>query len=138
MSFSALRVCLVPVLVVLLLSACGSTPPKDFGGRWKPVNRFDQAPAEIPLYSSYVYQATPTDKTLKTMLARWAEDNALTLEYKLLSDYTLYKGVAHVTTSNPAQAATEVSEAYAAQGIHVEITSSAIVVSASSDTDAES
>lgn len=126
------------VLSVVLLVGCGTSPPKDFGGRWKPVNRFAAAPAEIPLYSSYVFQASPHDQTLKKMLGRWADDNGLKLDYKLLSDYTLYRGIADLNTTSSQDAAAEVSSAYAAQSVHVSIDSAAITVSsaATSSSDA--
>ena len=120
---------LFALLIPLTISACGTKPAKDFGGRWKPVNRFDSAPSEIPLYSSYVYQAAPTDRTLKKMLERWAKDNALKLEYRLLSDYTLHRGVASINTADANQAAHELTNAYAAQSIAVQITADSIVVS---------
>lgn len=116
------------VLVAGVLVGCGTTPPKDFGGRWKSVNRFAKTSTEIPLYSSYVFQASPTDGTLKTMLGRWAKDAGLTLDYRLTSDYTLYGPVADISTTNPQQAASEVTAAYSAKGIVISISGSALTV----------
>lgn len=117
------------LLVVGLLSGCGTTPARDFGGRWKPVNRFAQAPTEIPLYSSYVFQASPTDRTLKTMLERWAQDTGLVLDYRLTSDYTLYGPVAGLNTTSAQQAVSKVTSAYATQGLSVSINGNAMTVS---------
>ena len=54
------------LVAVAVLGACATKPAPDFGGRWRHVNHFDEAPTEIPLYTSYTYQATPMDGTLKT------------------------------------------------------------------------
>lgn len=114
------------------LAACATTPAPDFGGRWKPVNRFDAATTEIPLYSSYSFQASPMDGTLKSMLERWAKDAGMTLDYRIASDYTLYGAVSRIGTTNAQQAVADVTEAYAAQGISVSISDNQIVVQAAS------
>jgi hypothetical protein len=114
----------------LMLAGCGTTPAQDFGGRWKPVNRFASTTQEIPLYSSYVYQATPMDGTLKAMLGRWAKDAGMTLDYRLSSDYTLYGAVSRIGTTNPQEAMTDVTAAYAMQGVAVSIVGNSIVVQA--------
>jgi hypothetical protein len=116
----------------ILLMGCATTPAPDFGGRWKPVNRFAVAPTEIPLYSSYVYQATPMDGTLKAMLERWAKDAGMTLDYRLSSDYTLYGAVSRIGTTNPQEAMTDVTAAYATQGVSVSIVGNSIVVQVAS------
>lgn len=120
-----------PILTLcsgLMLAACTTTPAPDFGGRWKPVNRFDTAPTEIPLHSSYAFQASPMDGTLKAMLERWARDSGMRLEYRLASDYTLHAGVARISTTSAQQAMSDVSAAYAAQGVVVSIVGNDIVV----------
>lgn len=121
----------VAMVVAATLAGCATAPAPDFGGRWKPVNRFASTTMEIPLYTSYVYQATPMDGTLKTMLERWAKDSGMTLDYKLGSDYTLYGAVSRITTNNPQQAMTDVTAAYAAQGVSVSIVGNRIVVQGS-------
>lgn len=123
----------VTVLVVALLSAgCATAPAPDIAGRWKPVNRFAKTTTELPLYSSYVYQAAPMDGTLKAMLSRWANDSGMTLDYRISSDYTLYRAVSTVSTTNPQRAMIEVSAAYAAQSLVVSIVGNQIVVQAAS------
>jgi hypothetical protein len=120
---------------MLLLAGCATAPAPDFGGRWQPVNRFARTTMEIPLYTSYVYQASPMDGTLKTMLERWAKDSGMTLDYRISSDYTLYGAVSSIETTNPQQAVVDLSAAYAGQGVLVSIVGSRIVVqSASSST----
>ena len=118
----------IAVAAVVVMAGCATRPAPDFGGRWKPVNRFDSAPTEIPLYSSYAFQASPMDGTLKVMLERWAADSGMTLEYRLGSDYTLHGGVSHISTTSAQQAVADVSTAYAAQGVSVSIVGNKIVV----------
>jgi len=116
------------VLTMLALVSCATKPAADFGGRWKPVNRFAEAPMELPLHASYVYQATPMDGTLKTMLERWVKDSNMTLAYNITSDYTLYSAVAKIETTSIKQAVDELSAVYATQGVHVSIVGNQIVV----------
>lgn len=118
----------IAVAAMVMVAGCATRPAPDFGGRWKPVNRFDSTPTEIPLYSSYAFQASPMDGTLKVMLERWAADSGMTLEYRLGSDYTLHGGVARISTTSAQQAVADVSTAYAAQGVSVSIVGNKIVV----------
>lgn len=110
------------------LSGCGTTPAKEFGGRWKPVNRFASETMEIPLYESYVFQAVPMDRTLKTMLERWAKDTGMKIDYRLGSDYTLHAAVQSIGTSDVQQALGEVNAAYSAQSISVSLVGNSLVV----------
>ena len=107
------------LLPVILLASCGTPPAKDFGGRWKPVNRFQATTTEIPLNRPYTYYASPMDETLRTMLVRWTTDTGMTLVYRLPSDYTLFAPVAKVRTADVRQAAQELSSIYAAEGVSV-------------------
>ncbi|MCC4594720.1 toxin co-regulated pilus biosynthesis Q family protein [Xanthomonas campestris pv. phormiicola] len=113
---------------VALLSACATRPAPDFRGRWKPVNRFSESTMEIPLYSSYVYQAVPMDGTLKTMLERWAKDSNMELTYSIQSDYTLYAPVAKINTTSIQQAVAELSVVYAQEGVTVSAAGNRILV----------
>lgn len=67
--------------------------------RWKPLNGFADHPSELPLQQAYVFQASPIDRTLKAMLARWAMDSGMTLEYRHHSDFTLHRPVALIRTT---------------------------------------
>lgn len=107
------------MLIALLLTACATSAPKDFGGIWKPVNRFQDAPTEIPLNPAYTYYASPMDETLRSMLRRWAKDSGMQFSYQLPSDYTLYKAVAKIRTTDIRSAAAELSAIYATQGVSV-------------------
>lgn len=113
---------------IALLSACATKPAPDFRGRWKPVNRFSESTMEIPLYSSYVYQAVPMDGTLKTMLERWAKDSNMELTYSIQSDYTLYAPVAKINTTSIQQAVAELSVVYAQEGVAVSAAGNRILV----------
>lgn len=113
---------------VLALTACGTPPAKDFGGRWRPVNKYDDKAVEIPLAVPYTYYAAPMDGTLKVMLTRWSTDTGLKLNYKLRSDFTLPKSTSSIHTTEGRDAASQLSAIYAAQGVVVLIDGPAIVV----------
>lgn len=115
--------------IPLLLTACATHEAPGINGRWRPVNRFAEAPQAIPLQQAYIYQASPADGTLKTMLSRWAKDSRMTLAYLHPNDYTLHAPVAQVRTSSLEEAAAALSSAYAAQGVKVAIDRPRIVVS---------
>jgi hypothetical protein len=118
------------MIAVLALTGCGTPPAKDFGGRWKPANRFQDAPTEIPLAKTYTYYASPMDGTLKSMLTRWAKDSGMQLNYQLPSDYTLYRPVGQIRTPDVQAAASELSSIYAAQGVFVSVDNQQILVQA--------
>jgi len=125
----ALRVRLAGALATAsLLAACGAPAPKDYGGAWTPVNRFQAAPAEIPLAPPYTFYASPMDGTVQTMLRRWAEDNGLQLVYQAGSDFTLYQAVSAIRTADLQAAVAQLSGIYAAQGIAVTADSRHILV----------
>jgi hypothetical protein len=64
-------------ILAATLVGCGAPAPKEYGGSWTPVNRFQSAATEIPLSPAYTFYASPMDATLRTMLKRWASDNGL-------------------------------------------------------------
>lgn len=123
----ALAICFVSALATLL-TACGTPAAKDFGGRWKPVNRYDDKTVEIPLAVPYTYYAAPMDGTLKTMLTRWTSDTGTKLQYKLRSDFTLPKATAQIHTSEVRDAATQLSTIFAPQGVSVVVNGPEILV----------
>lgn len=120
------------LLAMSLLSACGTPPAKDFGGKWKPVNRFQDTTSEIPLNQAYTYYASPMDETLRTMLRRWSKDSGLQFSYQLQSDFTLYKAVAQIHTTDVYAATQQLSTIYAAQGVAVTTDGREILVGAAS------
>ncbi|TDK22666.1 hypothetical protein E2F46_12930 [Luteimonas aestuarii] len=115
--------------VAMLLGACATHGAPDVGGRWRPVNQFAETPVAIPLQQAYVYQASPADGTLKTMLNRWARDSKMSLSYLHPNDYSLHVPVAQIRTTSLEQAALALTAAYAAQGVRVVADRSQIVVS---------
>lgn len=114
--------------VVVATAACGTPPPSDFGGDWRPVNRFHDEPSAIPLQPAYAFHATPIDETLKKMLERWAADSGLKLSYRLDVDYTLHTPVARIRTSDLSAATSELTDLYAAQGVSISADGEQIVV----------
>lgn len=128
---TALRPLLTTSLLVALsslLAACGTPAAKDFGGRWKPVNRFQDTTTEIPLVAPYTYYASPMDGTLKGMLSRWTADTGMKLSYRLRSDFTLYKATSQIHTSELRDAASQLSAMYRAQGVAVVVSGPELVV----------
>lgn len=125
------------MIALLALTGCGTPAAKDFGGRWKPANRFQDAPTEIPLAKTYTYYASPMDGTLKTMLTRWSKDSGMQLSYDLPADYTLYKPVSQIHTTDIQAATAELSSIYGAQGVSVSADNRRIVVQAVSQAPAD-
>ncbi len=115
-------------LLLLALAGCGTPQPKDFGGAWRPVNRYQDAPMKIGLSQSYTFFASPMDGTLKTMLTRWAKDSARTLHYDLPVDYTLFGPVARIHTTDIHNAVLQLSSIYANEAVRVTVKGHAIVV----------
>src|SRR5690606_10273355 len=116
-------------LMMAMLCACATPEAADFGGRWRAVNRFADTPQPIPLQQAYVFQASPADGTLKTMLSRWARDARMTLSYQHPNDYTLHGPVGGIRTTSLEQAASALSSAYTAHGVHVLVDRTQIIVS---------
>ncbi|HEV8692685.1 MAG TPA: TcpQ domain-containing protein, partial [Lysobacter sp.] len=96
--------------------------------RWKAVNRYAEEPQEIPLYEAYVFYPSPMDGTLKTMLTRWARDSKMTLSYLHSSDFTLHEAVAQIHTNDLQEAVSQLTSAYAGQGVSVTTEGNQIVV----------
>lgn len=120
---------MVAIGVALLAAGCATRPVPDFGGRWKPVNRYADVPAEIPLYPSYTYAASPLDKTLKGLLTRWAQASRRKLSYLHSSDFTLYQAVQGINTPDLEQAIAQLNADYAQYGIAVSVSADQITVS---------
>lgn len=110
------------------LTGCGTPAAKDFGGSWKPVNRYEDKTTEIPLAVPYTYYAAPMDGTLKTMLTRWTTDTGMKLSYRLRSDFTLPKATSQIHTSELRDAAAQLGTIYAPQGIAVVVDGPELVI----------
>ena len=111
-----------------LATSCATKPAPEFAGRWKPVNRYAEETQEIPLDQAYTFQPSPMDGTLKNMLARWARDSKMTLSYEHTSDFTLHGAVSGIRSSDLRSAAGQLTQAFAAQRIAVELDGNRIVV----------
>lgn len=118
----------LPAGVAVFLAACGTTPTTEIRGRWAPVNRYSPVTQEIPLHSAYVYQATPMDRTLKSMLERWARDMRMTLAWQHGSDFTLHAPMADLRTADLAAALARINEVYAPQQVRVAVEGERLVV----------
>ena len=116
------------IACALLSCSCATSPPPDLSGRWTPVNHYAAAPDEIPLAQGYVFAPTPLDRTLKTMLGRWAADSNMTLLYQHPSDFALYARVADLHTFRLQDALAVLNAMYRDQRIIVAISGDAIVV----------
>lgn len=114
--------------MALMVVACASHRPPEFGGRWRQVNRFADIPDEIPLHSPHVYQASPMDGTLKALLERWARDSGRELDYRLASDFTLHVAVSRIASSDVEQAVLELTAAYARQHISISVDGGRFIV----------
>ncbi len=116
------------VAALFVLTSCATRPAPGISGRWKPVNHFADAPDEIPLQRGYVFLASPLDGTLKTLLARWAADSKMTLDYRHPSDFSLYEPVAAIRTGDLQQAVVALTALYRQQRVLVVVSGNAIVV----------
>jgi hypothetical protein len=123
------------VIAATMLAGCATPPAKNFGGSWKPLNRFRAQPTEIPLQAAYTFYAAPMDETLKTMLTRWANDSGRTLSYQLPFDVTLYTPVADIRTTDLGVAARQLTNIYTAQHVYVSANDRKIVVLPSNATE---
>ena len=120
------------LVVVLSLAAvaCATKPAPNFKGRWQPINNLGDAPVELPLQEAHLYTASPLDRTLKSMLTRWARESRMTMSYLHGSDFTLYKPVADIRTASLQHAVSQLNAAYAAQGLVISVDASQITVRA--------
>ncbi|MDV3468451.1 hypothetical protein RZA67_06850 [Stenotrophomonas sp. C3(2023)] len=105
-------------LSALALAGCASHAP-DFSGRWKPLNRLPSSTTSIPLHQDYVYQVSPMDGTLKSLLERWARDTGLSLDYGLDRDYSLVSALTGINTTARAAALDELGRVYEAHGVRI-------------------
>lgn len=115
------------LLILIALSACASRAP-DIRGRWKSVNEYAEATRAIPLQQTYLFHPSPMDRTLKTMLTRWAKDSSMTLSYLHPTDFTLHTPVAAIRTPDLGQALSLLNAAYADQRVDISVDGGRIVV----------
>lgn len=126
----SLAACWTPILMIAVLTGCATRPAPDIAGRWKAVNRYAEAPQEIPLYQSYVFYPSPMDGTLKNMLMRWAKDSGMSLSYQHPSDFTLHAPVTQLSTGSLHDAAALLTSIYTTQRVSVTVAGNQILVRA--------
>lgn len=112
------------------LAGCASPQARDFTGAWHPVNRYAVASERIPLHPAYVFEASPLDATLKGMLARWASDASLRLDYRLPYDLTLHEPVAALHSADLAEAIRMLDALFADQQIAVTLGDGSLIAAA--------
>ena len=125
---SAIR--LTFLLFAGLCAGCASHAAPDIAGRCKPVNHFAERVQEIPLHREYVFHASPMDRSLKTMLERWALDSDMGVRYLHSSDFTLHGPVAGLKTRDLDEAVATLSQLYAGNGVAVSVENGQILVRA--------
>lgn len=114
----------LPALIagaILALTGCGPPSAADYGGRWKPVNRFAATSQSIPITPDYIYFVSPLDTTLTHLLSRWARDSSRQLHYGLPDDFTLHFPTAAIRTTNIQDAVDALNKAYSQMGVFIEI-----------------
>jgi hypothetical protein len=116
-------------LVALIgLAGCGAPKVKEFDDKWVPVNRFQAVTTEIPIAPQYLYYASPSDQTLRSLLKRWAADTGLKLDYQIGYDYTLILPAGNIRTPDIQVAAKDLSNVYASQKLIVTVDEKRILV----------
>jgi len=135
-NFSMLCKCFLVLALSAIFAGCGTTPAPDFGGRWKSVNRLSETPEAIPLQDTYLYYASPMDRTLKKMLERWAKDSEMEVDYRHPMDYTLYTAVGAIRTPSLQEAVSQLNAAYSEQQVSIGVSGNQIVVRVGSGADA--
>lgn len=118
------------VLAAIMLTGCAAPRPKDFNGKWVPVNRFSTTVSPIPLHQPYTYFASPLDATLKTLLERWARDTGMRVDYRFGDDFTLYTPVSGIHTTDVASALAQLNSIYAGQDVRITVNRGAFIVDA--------
>lgn len=117
----------VPLLPIVLV-ACAARPAPGIDGRWRPVNLYQAQTQELPLRPAHAFYPTPMDRTLKSMLERWARDMRLKLVYEHPSDFTLHAPVAELRTDDLQVAVARLNQIYAAQQVAISVEGERLVV----------
>lgn len=127
------RVALGAVVVMLLITACGTKPAPDFRGRWREVNTIDAEPRPIPLRPVHTFAVLPSDRTLRDVVDRWARESNRRVAYRAPMNYSVHLQATKVTAASLDAALGQLESAYAAQGIALSLEANAIVVRARSE-----
>ena len=112
-----LRSLLLSAGVFVLISGCANQSAPDFPNAWKPLNELPDQIAEIPLVKPHIYQVTQLDTTVKGLLERWGEEAKMPIVYDYSLDFTLYKKVLAIRSSNLSDALLELTRLYEDKGM---------------------
>ncbi|MCE2943661.1 MAG: TcpQ domain-containing protein [Lysobacteraceae bacterium] len=129
MSFRSLVRPTAGLAVLILVTACGTNPAKDFRGRWRPVNTPAAAPVAMPLEVAPTFSVTPADRSLRRVLDRWASSVGRRLDWRAPADFTLHADATRVHASRLDVAVAALERAYAEQGLQVELPEGRVRVS---------
>jgi len=122
--------CVATVVATLATSACAGREARDFSGRWSPVNTYAEHTEAIPLRPAGIFQAAPTDGTLRVLLERWARDSGTELDYRHPFDFVLHQPVRSVRAYGIADALAQLDRAFGPHGVVMRIEGSRLVVAA--------
>lgn len=112
-----LRSLLLSAGVAVLISGCANQSTPDFPNAWKPLNELPDQITEIPLVKPHIYQVTQLDTTVKGLLERWGEEAKMPIVYDYSLDFTLYKKVLAIRSSNLSDALLELTRLYEDKGM---------------------
>lgn len=124
--------CVAVIAASLATSACAGREARDFSGRWSPLNTYAEHTEAIPLRAAHVFQASPTDGTLRALLARWARDGDVELDYRHPSDFVLHQPVRSVRAYGIVDALAQLDRAFGPHGLVMRIEGNRLVVAAGS------
>lgn len=111
------RALLSAIGTLILMPGCGSHSAPDFPKTWQPMNQLSDQITEIPLIKPHFYEVTRLDTTVKGLLERWGEEAKISVIYDYPSDFTLYKKVQNIRTTELQVALSELSVLYSDRGI---------------------
>lgn len=117
-TMTSFKRCIAPVAVAASLAACGTPPhPSRFGSDWKPVNTYTSGVRAIALSREHVFAASPLDGSLRGLLARWALEAGMSLDYRSPYDYSLSVAAGSVQHATLTEAVRQLNQVYAASGV---------------------
>lgn len=116
------------LVVLLLATACGTTPAPDFRGKWREVNAIDAQPRAIPLRPLQRFNVLPSDRSLKDVLERWARESGRRVSYRAAMNYSVHLDATKVTATGLGGALEQLQRTYSAQAIGLKLQGGLIIV----------
>lgn len=114
----------------LCVLCAGCASDVKVAGNWRPVNVLDAAPRAIEQAPEVQFIATPIDRSLRSLLTRWAREGNLALEFKIDTDYSLSAKAASIRAGSIHAALEALNQAYADSGVQIGLSSGVITASA--------